>query len=98
MMRPSPLDPSRRGDLAMHRNVAFLVAFLATTIVHAQGTSSLIGQRVVIKYKNPLTVGGVNVEPKDYRAFTVEKADGNWLWLVSGGVSGWMARDQVLTL
>jgi tetratricopeptide (TPR) repeat protein len=82
----------------MRHIVAFLVVCLATTIVHAQGTSPLVGQRVVIKYKSPLTVGGMPVEPKDYRAFTVEKADGNWLWLVSGGVSGWMARDEVLTL
>jgi tetratricopeptide (TPR) repeat protein len=82
----------------MPRIVAILVALSATTMAQAQGTSPLVGQRVVIKYKSPLTVGGVVVEPKDYRAFTVEKADGNWLWLVSGGVSGWKARDEVLTL
>jgi tetratricopeptide (TPR) repeat protein len=53
---------------------------------------------VVIKYKRPLTIGEVAVEPKDYRAYTVERADGDMLWLVSGGVSGWVPKDEVVTL
>lgn len=94
----------------MRRSLPALVVLLtaAPALVHAQappqardpfqGTSPLIGQRVVVKYKRPLTIGGVAVEPKDYRAYMVERADGDWLWLVSGGVAGWVPKDEVVTL
>ena len=38
------------------------------------------------------------VEPKDYRAYMVERAEGDMLWLVSGGISGWVPKDEVVTL
>ena len=82
----------------MRRTLPALVVLLTATLVHAQGTSPLVGQRVVIKYKRPLTIGEVAVESKDYRAYTVERADGDMLWLVSGGVSGWVPKDEVVTL
>lgn len=78
---------------------ALTLAIVATmTPARAQDAQSLIGQRVVIRYRRPLTIGSVNVEPKDYRAYTVERADGDMLWLVAGSVSGWAPKDQVMTL
>jgi tetratricopeptide (TPR) repeat protein len=86
------------GDITMRRTLPALVVLLTVTLTHAQETSPLIGQRVVIKYKRPLTIGEVAIEPKDYRAYTVERADGDMLWLVSGGISGWVPKDEVVTL
>ena len=75
-----------------------LIFLFTATLVQAQDTPTLVGNRVVIKYKRPLTIGGVLVEPKDYRAYTVEKADGDWLWLTSGGISGWIEKGEVVAL
>lgn len=75
-----------------------LVVVLAAGLAAAQESSALVGHRVVVKYRQPLTIGGVTVEPKDYRAYKVERVNGDWLWVSSGGVAGWVPRDQVMTL
>ena len=82
----------------MWRKLPALAVLLATSFAHAQVTSPQVGQRVVLKYKQPLKMGSVIVEPKDYRAYTVEGTDGDWLWLASGGVSGWVPKGGVIPL
>ncbi len=84
----------------MRRIAPALVVVLAAmfAVAHAQDFNPLVGQRVVVKYKRPLMIGGVAVEPKDYRAYTVEQADGDYLWLASGGIAGWVPKDEVVTL
>lgn len=84
----------------MRRTIPPLAVLLVAALAYAraQDATSLVGQRVVIRYRRPLTIGSVNVEPKDYRAYTVERAEGDMLWLVSGSVSGWAPKDQVMTL
>lgn len=84
----------------MRLTLTAAVVLIATVpaLAPAQDSLSLIGHRVVLKYKRPLRIGGVRVEPKDYRAYTVEKADGHFVWLVSGGVAGWVSREQVMSL
>jgi tetratricopeptide (TPR) repeat protein len=82
----------------MWRGITSLAVLLTASVVHAQETSPQVGQRVVIKYKYPLKIGEVVIEPKEYRAYTVEGTDGDSLWLVSGGVSGWIPRGEVVPL
>jgi tetratricopeptide (TPR) repeat protein len=82
----------------MWRSAPALTLLLAASFAHAQDNGSLVGQRVVIKYKQPLRFGQVTVEPKDYRAYTVKSTDGDWLLLVSGGISGWIRSDDIVPL
>jgi tetratricopeptide (TPR) repeat protein len=82
----------------MWRTAPALAALLTASFAYAQDTPASVGQRVVIKYKRPLRFGTVTVEPKDYRAYTVQSTDGDWLLLVSGGISGWIRTDEVVPL
>jgi tetratricopeptide (TPR) repeat protein len=82
----------------MWRTAPALALLLTTSFAQAQDDGTLVGQRVVIKYKQPLRFGQVTVEPKDYRAYTVKSTDGNWLLLVSGGISGWIRSDDIVPL
>jgi tetratricopeptide (TPR) repeat protein len=82
----------------MWRMGTALAVLFTASLAHSQDALTLIGQRVVIKYNEPLRIGEVVVKSKEYRAFTVERADGDWLWLVSGGIAGWAKQDEVLPL
>jgi tetratricopeptide (TPR) repeat protein len=82
----------------MSRIVPALFVLLATSVAQAQDAAPSLGQRVVIKYKHPLKIGAVLIEPKDYRAYTIEGTDGEWLWLTSGGVAGWVPKTEVIPL
>jgi tetratricopeptide (TPR) repeat protein len=82
----------------MHHTVRVLAVLLTASLAHAQGTESLLGQRVVIKYKQPLRFGLVTVEPKEYRAYTVSQIDGDQFLLTAGGVSGWVRAADVVPL
>lgn len=77
---------------------ALVIVLFLVTPARGQDALSMLGQRVVIRYRRPLTIGAVNVEPKDYRAYTVERVERDMVWLVSGSVSGWLPKDQVMTL
>ena len=77
---------------------ALAIVLFVFAPVRGQEALSMLGQRVVIRYRRPLTIGAVNVEPEDYRAYTVDRVEGDMVWLVSGSVSGWIPKDQVMTL
>ena len=45
----------------------------------------------------PLKVGGRVVDNDAvFRVYKVEKAEGDWLWVVAGGVSGWVRSGEVV--
>jgi tetratricopeptide (TPR) repeat protein len=73
-----------------------LTALIATSYVRGQNPN-LVGRKVVTKYKTPLRVGD-NVVNNDgeFRVFTVERVNGDWLWVVEGSVSGWVRSVDVV--
>jgi tetratricopeptide (TPR) repeat protein len=55
------------------------------------------GALVVTKVQTPLTVGNQVVDDdSSHRIYTVEEVNGPWLWVVSGGISGWLPTNQVV--
>jgi Tfp pilus assembly protein PilF len=82
----------------MWRTAPALAIVLTASLVYAQGTRPGVGQRVVIKYKRPLRFGTAVVEPKEYRAYTVEQVEGDHVLLVAGGISGWVGSEDVVPL
>jgi len=71
------------------------------------------GRRVITKYGVVLKVGGKvvddgkrtlnqarGIDKAVFKVYRVEQADGKWLWLVpeTGGPSGWVPSDSVLTV
>jgi tetratricopeptide (TPR) repeat protein len=81
------------------RHTALATLLVASTAL-AQGPAARpeVGQRVVIKYKQPLRFGTAVVEPKEYRAYQVSQVEGDQLLLVAGGISGWIRADDVVPL
>jgi len=76
---------------------AFAVLLLTSSISHAQVISPWVGQKVVTKFKTPLKAGNQVVdEDAVFRIYTVERSEGDWLWLVAGGVSGWARSSDVV--
>jgi hypothetical protein len=75
-----------------------LVLLLATAGgLRGQDDSPRVGQRVVTKYQTPLRAGPRVVDDgSTFRVYTVERADGGWLWLTSGSVSGWAPAAAVV--
>jgi tetratricopeptide (TPR) repeat protein len=85
------------GDTTMWRSVLVLAVLVTASLVQAQDISPWVGQRVVTKVLTPLKVGNRIVdEGTMFRVYTVERAHGDWLWLVSGGVSGWVQSSEVV--
>jgi tetratricopeptide (TPR) repeat protein len=82
----------------MWRTVAVVAVLLTASLVHAQDTDPWVGKRVVVKYKQPLRFGQIAVEPKEYRAYTVTRVQGDQLLLTAGGMSGWVRTDAVVPL
>jgi tetratricopeptide (TPR) repeat protein len=81
----------------MWRTASVLVVILTASLSHAQGISPWIGQRVVTRVLTPLKIGNRIVdEGTMFRVYTVERANGDWLWLVAGGVSGWVQSSEVV--
>ena len=81
----------------MWRIALVLVVLLTASLAHAQDISPWIGQRVVTKVLTPLKIGNRIVdEGTMFRVYTVERANGDWLWLVAGGVSGWVQSSEVV--
>jgi tetratricopeptide (TPR) repeat protein len=81
----------------MWRHLPAITALLLVPVADAQDVSPWVGQRVVTKQKTPLRVGGQVVdEQKDFRVYKVERVNGDWFWLVSGGASGWVRSGDVV--
>ncbi len=77
--------------------VAAAVVALAVVPLARGQAPSWVGARVVTKNSATLRIGGQVVDDGvTFRVYTVERANGDWLWLVAGGASGWVrARDVV---
>ena len=81
----------------MWRTALVLAVLVTASLAHAQDISPWIGQRVVTKVLTPLKIGDRIVdEGTMFRVYTVERANGDWLWLVAGGVSGWVQSSEVV--
>ena len=73
-----------------------LLSLIATSRVKAQDGMQ-VGAKVITKYKTPLRVGNQVVDSgSQFQVYKVERVDGDWLWLVSGASSGWVASSQVV--
>lgn len=79
-----------------------LLVFTALVPCHgsfAQDAVSLIGRRIITKRPTPLRVEKRIVDPDKYfRAYTAERAEGAWLWIVASDVKGWVKASDVLRL
>jgi hypothetical protein len=75
-----------------------LMALLVTAgDLRGQVDSPPVGTRVVMKHPTPLRAGPQVVDDgSTFRVYTVERADGGWLWLVSGSVRGWVPAGEVV--
>jgi tetratricopeptide (TPR) repeat protein len=81
------------------RFLAILAIVVSVRAVHAQGTGNAwVRQRVVTKEQSPLMVGTMVVDNgARHRIYTVEKTNGDNLWLVAPGTpSGWMHNSKVI--
>ncbi len=68
---------------------------LAAPVV-APETFSWKGQKVVAKYDYPLKVGDRVVPTHGFQVYTVQRTDGDRLWVVAGSVEGWIPVKQVV--
>jgi len=81
----------------MWRTSLVLVVLSSAPLVHAQDVSPWVGQRVVTRVLTPLKIANRIVdEGTMFRVYTVERANGDWLWLVAGGVSGRVQSSEVV--
>jgi tetratricopeptide (TPR) repeat protein len=81
------------------RRLAWVLTVVLLSCVTASGQSaySWIGQKVVIKAPTTLKNGNQDVSyGSEFRLFTVERTDGNRLWLVSDDISGWVQESEVV--
>ena len=66
-------------------------------LVVAQETSSWIGQKVVTKYGYSIKIGDRVVEKQNFfHVYTVQRANGDRLLVVSDSVEGWIPASQVV--
>src|SRR5271157_1252305 len=65
-------------------------------LVFSQESFSWIGQKVVAKYGHPIKIGEQLVEQHNFHVYTVQRANGDWLWVVSGSKEGWIPASQVV--
>jgi Tfp pilus assembly protein PilF len=84
------------------RNLVFtLLSVLAMgpapAVVGAKPAAPAIGARVLIKGGAVLKVGDQVVDTgRAHRIYTIERVSGDWLWLISGAVSGWAQSEDVV--
>ena len=72
------------------------VSVLVPHLVFAQD-SSWVGQKVVTKYDYPVKIGDQPVEKQYlFHVYTVTRVNGDWLWVVSGSIEGWLPTSQAL--
>ena len=80
----------------MLKRLLFVLPLLVLPhLVVAQETSSWIGQKVVTKYEYPIQ-DGISLCDTGFHVYTVQRTSGDWLWVVSGSVKGWIPVSQVV--
>jgi tetratricopeptide (TPR) repeat protein len=63
----------------------------------AQEPSAWLGRKVVTKYTYPVKLGEQVVDDdSEFRQYTVTRVNGDWLWVVSGSIEGWLPFSQVV--
>ena len=85
--------------MILHKSILSPIALglVLLSMVSAQDTSSWIGKRVVTKYQCAVKVGDRVVDDDSTpRIYTVIRAGGDRLWVVSGSVKGWLPANQVV--
>ena len=81
----------------MWRTAVVLVVLFTASLTNAQNISQRVGQRVITKYGTPLRFGSQVVYVDTvFRVYKVDRVKGDWLWLVAGGVSGWVRSSEVV--
>jgi tetratricopeptide (TPR) repeat protein len=79
------------------RRLILVVLLMTAGDLRGQADAPRVGTRVVTKYQTPLRAGQQVVDDgSTFRVYTVERADGGWLWLVSGSVRGWVPAGVVV--
>jgi hypothetical protein len=74
----------------------FVVMLLASTSALGQQPDSWIGVKVVTKYSYPVKIGDVVMDDDQrHRIYTATRVEGEWLWVKSGSVEGWLPAGQV---
>ncbi len=64
-----------------------------------QDVDSWRGKEVVLESRDTELMVGPEVVAtgKYHRVFRVQRVKGDWLWLVSGSVSGWVRQDEIIS-
>jgi tetratricopeptide (TPR) repeat protein len=96
--RRSDRTEAKMVNLASQTMLACLI--LAGGGSHGHEKESLVGVKVVTKYMKPLRVKNraATSGTTTFRVYTVERASGSDLWLVSGSVKGWALASDVVPL
>ena len=77
--------------------ISVLAVLLVVPHLVVAQDSSWVGQKVVIKYRYPVKVGDRVVDDgQEFYVFAVTRINGDWLWVVSGSIEGWLPARQVV--
>ena len=81
-----------------NRRFLILITLNLASLALAQAPAPpLVGQKVVTKLRTSMMIGDELVPvPNAFLVYTVEKTNGEWLWLVSGGRQGWVRPSDVI--
>ncbi|HEV3164811.1 MAG TPA: tetratricopeptide repeat protein [Isosphaeraceae bacterium] len=77
---------------------AFVAALALTCQGGTQAVAGWVGQRVVEKSADTTLVINHQVVARGnvHRIYRVEHTSGDWLWITSGGISGWVRSNDVI--
>jgi tetratricopeptide (TPR) repeat protein len=73
-----------------------LFCLLAAASADVRAPDPWIGQSVVIKHDHPIKVGTRQVPTYGFHVYKVTCAQGDWLWIQSGSVRGWIPAREAL--
>jgi TPR repeat len=86
----------RGGKEATVLITRLLLCLVLATPAVAREPFSWIGQMVVTKYDYPIKIGNQVVPAHGFHVDTVNRTNGDSLWVVSGVVEGWIPASQVV--
>ena len=95
LMKISQLLPIGGQGASMFRT-QLLMFLMMVAPAAAQGPSSWIGQKVVIKPDCSVKLEGRIVQQNGFHVYSVEQAEGDQLLVVSGSVKGWILASQAV--